>query len=40
LAFEFRKTRPGFRAEIVPIVIACKGGEIEKVKGQVKESAQ
>ena len=35
LAFEFGERRPGFRIEIVPIVIGCMGGGMKKVKGQI-----
>ena len=40
LAFEFREGRPGFRKEIVTIVIGCIGGGMKKVKAQIRESIQ
>ena len=36
-AFEFRERRPGFRKEIVLIVIGCMLGGMKKVKGQIRK---
>ena len=37
LAFEIREKRPGYRVEIVPIVIGCLGGGMKQVESQVKK---
>ena len=37
LAFEMQEKRPGYRVEIVPIVIGCLGGGMKQVECQVKK---
>ena len=35
LAFEIRERRPGFRVEIVPVIIGCLGGGMTDLEKQV-----
>ena len=37
LTFEIRKRRVGFVVEIVPLVVECLGGGMEKLKEQIKK---
>lgn len=37
LAFELRERRPGYKVKILPVVIGCFGGGVEKAEKQVKE---
>ena len=36
LAFEIRERRVGFMVEIVPLVVGCLGGGMEKLEEQIK----
>ena len=37
LAFEVRERRPGYRVQVIPIVIECMGGEVGVLKEQVRK---
>lgn len=37
LAFEIRERRPGYKVEIVPVVIGCMGGGAGVMKAQVRK---
>ena len=37
LAFEIRERRPGYKVEIVPVVIGCMGGGAGVMKSQVRK---
>ena len=36
LAFKFRERRPGYEVTVVPIVIGCLGGGMERAKRQIE----
>ncbi len=35
IAFETREKRPGYRVEVVPVIIGCLGGNMRKVKDAI-----
>ena len=37
LAFEVRERRPGYRVEVIPIVIGCMGGGVGVMREQVRK---
>ena len=37
LAFEIRERRPGYRVEVIPVVIGCMGGGTGMMRGQVEK---
>ena len=37
LAFEDRERRPGYRVEVIPIVIGCMGGGVRVMREQVRK---